>query len=115
MLATLATVMRRVARAHDIVGRFGGEEFVAFLPGADLAAVSGFAERVRVAIERSRLVISDDIHVSITVSAGVATLPTCADSLNDALRIADDRLYAAKRAGRNRVVNHDSDERRSAA
>ena len=115
VLATLATVMRRVARAHDIVGRFGGEEFVAFLPGADLAAVSGFAERVRVAIERSRLVISDDIHVSITVSAGVATLPTCADSLNDALRIADDRLYAAKRAGRNRVVNHDSDERRSAA
>ena len=115
VLATLAGIMRRTARANDIVGRFGGEEFVAFLPGADLEAVSGFAERVRCAIEQLPLTINDDIHVAITVSAGVAALPSCADSLNDALRVADDRLYAAKRAGRNRVVNHDSTERRSAA
>lgn len=115
VLATLAGIMRRTARANDIVGRFGGEEFVAFLPGADLEAVSGFAERVRCAIEQSPLTINDDIHVAITVSAGVAALPSCADSLNDALRVADVRLYAAKRAGRNRVVNHDSTERRSAA
>lgn len=115
VLATLAGILRKTARAADIVGRFGGEEFVAFLPGADLEAVTGFAERVRLAIERSRLTVADGIAVSITISAGVAAIPSCADSLNEALRIADDRLYAAKHGGRNLVVSTDTDIRRSAA
>ncbi len=117
VLATLAGVLRKAARQGDIIGRFGGEEFVAFLPGADIESVRGFAERVRSAVEKSRLTVADDIHVAITVSAGVAAIPSCADSLNEALRTADDRLYAAKRAGRNRVVHDEteSDERRSAA
>jgi diguanylate cyclase (GGDEF)-like protein/PAS domain S-box-containing protein len=115
VLAALANVLRRTARQDDIVGRFGGEEFVVFLPGADLESVRGFGERVRIAIERTRVPISDDISIGVTVSAGVAAVPSCGDSLNEALRIADDRLYAAKRAGRNRVIHTDSDERRSAA
>ena len=115
VLATLASILRRTARQADIIGRFGGEEFVAFLPGADIVAVTGFAERVRVGIEKSRLHVVDDITISITISAGVAAIPSCADSLNEALRIADDRLYAAKHGGRNLVVSTDSDERRSAA
>lgn len=115
VLATLAGILRRTARQHDIIGRFGGEEFVAFLPGADLEAVRGYAERVRMAIEKARLPVSDDLSVSITVSAGVAAIPSCADSLNEALRTADDRLYAAKHAGRNKVVHTDSEQRRSAA
>jgi diguanylate cyclase (GGDEF)-like protein/PAS domain S-box-containing protein len=115
VLATLAGVLRRTARHEDIIGRFGGEEFVAFLPGADLEAVRAFAERVRTGIEKARLPISDDLAISITISAGVAAIPSCADSLNEALRTADDRLYAAKRAGRNRVVHTESDQRRSAA
>jgi diguanylate cyclase (GGDEF)-like protein len=60
-------------------------------------------------------VVAESIAVGITVSAGVAAIPSCADSLNEALRTADDRLYAAKRAGRNRVVHTEADERRSAA
>jgi diguanylate cyclase (GGDEF)-like protein len=115
VLATLAGILRKTARQNDIVGRFGGEEFVSFLPGADIVAVTGFAERVRLAIERSRLTVDEGIAVSITISAGVAAIPSCADSLNEALRIADDRLYAAKHGGRNLVVYTDSDERRSAA
>ncbi len=117
VLATIAGALRRAARQNDIIGRFGGEEFVAFLPGADLAAVAGFAERVRMAIERARVPISDELSLSITVSGGVAAIPSCADSLNEALRIADDRLYAAKRTGRNRVIKDDtgSEDQRSAA
>lgn len=115
VLATLAGILRHTARQDDIIGRFGGEEFIAFLPGADLTAVTGFAERVRVGIEKSPLHVVDDITVSITVSAGVSAIPSCADSLNEALRIADDRLYAAKHGGRNLVVSTDNDERRSAA
>lgn len=117
VLAHIGPTLRRVARQHDIVGRFGGEEFVAFLPGADLAAVRGFAERARIAIEKLRVDVGDGLSLSITVSGGVAAIPSCADSLNEALRIADDRLYAAKRAGRNQVISDDteSDDQRSAA
>lgn len=115
VLATIAGVLRRAARQSDIVGRFGGEEFVAFLPGANLSDVHGFAERVRVAVENLRLPLSDGRTIAITISAGVAAVPQCADSLNEALRIADDRLYAAKRAGRNQVVADDSGIQRSAA
>lgn len=117
VLAALAGTLRRCARLNDIVGRFGGEEFVVFLPGADLEAVRAFAERVRVAIERSGVQFMDEVNVPITVSAGVASIPSCGETLNEALRVADDRLYAAKRAGRNRVVHADlkNGDARSAA
>ncbi len=115
VLASLGNILRKAVRNGDIVGRFGGEEFVAFLPGASLEQAANFAERVRLAIEAARVSVSDELTVAITVSAGVAAIPGCADSLNEALRIADDRLYAAKRAGRNRVQESDEIERRSAA
>ena len=115
VLASVAGVLRKAARESDIVGRFGGEEFVAFLPGAETENVRRFAERVRRAIEREKVLIGEGLAVSITVSAGVASVPSCADSLNEALRTADVRLYAAKRAGRNLVVHTDLNARRSAA
>lgn len=115
VLANVADVLRKAARETDIIGRFGGEEFVAFLPGADVENVRRFAERVRSAIERETVLVGEDVSVVVTVSAGVASVPSCADSLNEALRTADDRLYAAKRAGRNLVVHTDLDVRRSAA
>ncbi|MBI5949059.1 MAG: GGDEF domain-containing protein [Chloroflexi bacterium] len=107
VLAALAAVLRATARHGDIVGRFGGEEFVAFLPGADLAAVVGFAERVRLAIEAAAVVVGGEVTVHTTVSAGAAAIPTCADNLREAIRVADNRLYLAKRSGRNRVVGVD--------
>lgn len=111
VLASLARVLRETAREGDVVGRFGGEEFIAFLPGAGLEEAKHFAERVRVAIGEARVQIGDDARISVTISAGVAAIPSCADSLQDAIRVADDRLFIAKRAGRNRVVG--SDERKS--
>lgn len=106
VLASVAEILQASARQGDIVGRFGGEEFVAFLPGASLDAVATFAERVRTAVETARIEAAETcIHV--TISAGVAAIPSCANSLNEAIRIADDRLYAAKRGGRNRVVCKD--------
>jgi diguanylate cyclase (GGDEF)-like protein/PAS domain S-box-containing protein len=117
VLASLAGTLRSCARLNDIVGRFGGEEFVVFLPGADLEAVRAFAERVRVAIERSCVQFMDEVNVPITVSAGVASIPSCGATLTEALRVAVDRLYAATRAGRNQVVHADlkRDQPRSAA
>ena len=107
VLAALAGVLRQTARVEDVVGRFGGEEFIAFLPGAGLADTAAFAERVRRAIAEADLVVAGEARVNVTVSAGVAAIPSCADSLKEAIRIADDRLYGAKRGGRNRVLAGD--------
>lgn len=115
VLAALARVMQQTARDGDIIGRFGGEEFVAFLPGADIAAVRGFAERVRQAIGTHAVVVGDEVAISVTVSAGVASLPSCADTLHEGLRVADDRLFVAKRSGRNRVVWSNESARQNAA
>ena len=115
VLRDLGAVLRKAARGTDIIGRFGGEEFIAFLPGAELPAVSAFAERVRVAIGQSQIQIADDATINITISAGVAAIPSCADNLREAIGIADNRLYAAKRAGRNCVIDTDTEFGRSAA
>ena len=115
VLRDLGAVLRKAARGADIIGRFGGEEFIAFLPGAELPAVSAFAERVRVAIGQSQIQIADDATINITISAGVAAIPSCADNLREAIGIADNRLYAAKRAGRNCVIDTDTEFGRSAA
>ncbi|MEO9256317.1 MAG: sensor domain-containing diguanylate cyclase [Tepidiformaceae bacterium] len=104
VLAALAGVLRDTVRGSDIVGRFGGEEFIAFLPGAGMREATAFAERVRLAVGQTRSVVGGEARVSVTISAGVAVIPECADSLHEAIRVADDRLYIAKRAGRNRIV-----------
>ena len=115
VLTALARVLRSVARSNDIIGRFGGEEFIAFLPGADLGSATAFAERVRVAVEHAQVTVGTGLTINTTISAGVAAIPACAGGLNDAIRIADDRLYAAKRGGRNRVVADDKTSQRNAA
>jgi diguanylate cyclase (GGDEF)-like protein/PAS domain S-box-containing protein len=107
VLAALATTLKDSARAEDILGRFGGEEFVAFLPGARLESVAGYAERVRTAVEERTVIARGEVAVKVTISAGVASIPTCADNLLEAIRIADERLLAAKRSGRNRVQSTD--------
>jgi diguanylate cyclase (GGDEF)-like protein/PAS domain S-box-containing protein len=117
VLASFGTILRQLARPGDVIGRFGGEEFVAFLPGASLDDTARFAERIRAAVPACPVAIDETIRVTVTVSAGVAALPCCATQLEEAVRIADRRLYLAKRTGRNRVVVHEPDQptERSAA
>jgi diguanylate cyclase (GGDEF)-like protein len=98
VLVELAGRLRAVLRATDVAYRVGGEEFVLLLPGRDGAAAVRVAERVRRAVS--------DVPVAglpLTVSAGVATTRAGEGSLPDLLSRADDALYAAKAAGRNRV------------
>ncbi len=100
----------QVLEAHlrspgDLVARYGGEEFVAVLPGADATAAAAAAERVRLAVERLEMRHeASPTHTVVTVSVGVAS---CAADflLKDTLLLstADDALYQAKHAGRNRV------------
>jgi diguanylate cyclase (GGDEF)-like protein/PAS domain S-box-containing protein len=104
VLVGTAHAISQSARRYDIVGRFGGEEFVCFLPGAGLAAVLGFAERARAAVARLSLGVPGADPIRVTMSGGISCIPTDAMTLQEAVRIADDRLYLAKRNGRNRVA-----------
>jgi diguanylate cyclase (GGDEF)-like protein len=101
VLRQTTQAMQSTLRAGDIVGRFGGEEFVVLLPGTDLKQAVGAAERCRAAVERMR--IAEAPYVSVTASVGVAAFPDHADDLDGLLKAADDAMYAAKAEGRNRT------------
>ncbi len=102
---TLAMVARTLsfgARGEEVVTRYGGEEFVVLLPQCDAGAIAATAERLRSLVEASRLVVARQV-IEVTVSIGGA-MATASDDAESLLRRADDLLYSAKEAGRNRVV-----------
>jgi diguanylate cyclase (GGDEF)-like protein len=90
-------------RTYDILGRYGGEEFLAFFPEASAAAARQIAERLCETVARCRFP-TEFGDVSVTLSIGIATATRVDDSLETLISRADRALYAAKRGGRNRVV-----------
>ncbi|SEO68599.1 diguanylate cyclase (GGDEF) domain-containing protein [Trujillonella endophytica] len=99
VLVELARRLRTSLRATDVAYRVGGEEFVLLLPGRDVDDAVRVAERVRQAVAASPVA-----GLPITVSAGVASVRGDTCTLAEVLREADRALYAAKAAGRNRVL-----------
>jgi diguanylate cyclase (GGDEF)-like protein len=99
-LRRVAAVLRSGVRAADTVGRFGGEEFVAGLPGAGDVDALAVAERLRARVRGVRPTGGEPISVSI----GAACAPADGVRLPDLLAAADRALYRAKQAGRDRVV-----------
>ncbi|SDK92211.1 diguanylate cyclase (GGDEF) domain-containing protein [Maridesulfovibrio ferrireducens] len=112
VLQELASLVSDSLRPYDSFGRYGGEEFLLVLDGADADSLAFVAERVRAMIEE-KLGKQSDLSVPVTVSIG-ATLATSADqSIDDIILRADLALYEAKDQGRNRVVlllGEDSDD-----
>lgn len=102
-LKLMADVTRNALRQVDIFGRFGGEEFVVFLPETPLPDAVTVADRIREAIA-SVSVAMDDAVIRMTVSIGVATYQTEEPNLDTLLMRADKALYEAKQRGRDRVV-----------
>ncbi|MDF1587470.1 sensor domain-containing diguanylate cyclase [Marinimicrococcus flavescens] len=98
----LSALARELSRDGDMVARFGGEEFLAVLPGATLGKAVAYAERVRRAVEAAR-VVHGEAEVRITVSAGCSIVLAGDRDLQSAIDRADAALYEAKAAGRNRV------------
>jgi diguanylate cyclase (GGDEF)-like protein len=102
-LKNVAGVMRRARRRADLAARYGGEEFAAILPGADEAGALQLAERLRRSIEKSH-VVAEGARLSVTASFGLAVWPGDGADARSLLAAADRALYAAKAAGRNRVL-----------
>lgn len=99
-LRTVAETIRASVRASDVVGRYGGEEFLVLLPSTSLDAARTAGEKMRRAIEALRFGTEE---MRVTVSAGVAEY-RIGEGPEAALTRADGALYEAKRAGRNRVA-----------
>lgn len=102
VLKSLVTVCRATLRTTDVFARMGGEEFSALLPETDLEDARKTAERLRKAVEASRVMAEDEV-IHYTISLGVSELREDDRSLEDLMQRADRALYAAKDAGRNRV------------
>jgi diguanylate cyclase (GGDEF)-like protein len=106
VLTSVADVLRLHARSADIIGRYGGEEFLLILPSTDLDSASRAARRLLHAISHHPVPTTEGARLSITTSVGVASLSELSEEATpDALlALADQRLYEAKAAGRNRAI-----------
>ena len=103
--AVLKEVSRALAstkRAHDVLGRIGGEEFVVIMPQQKVEGALDAAERFREAVAKSAVVIAGTT-LRATVSGGLAMYPDDGEDWDHVFAIADRRLYEAKRGGRDRV------------
>ncbi|MGV3617038.1 MAG: diguanylate cyclase [Fimbriimonas sp.] len=99
VLRDLATILRDGVRKTDLVARYGGEEFAVVLPQTTDEAAKALAERLRASVEAYAW-----DHQRITISVGGAAFSPAHPTAEALVQAADDALYAAKRAGRNRVA-----------
>ncbi len=100
VLHEVATAMGVELRGHDLLGRFGGEEFVAFLEGPTADQTAEISERLRQRI--ASIAITDTTAVTGSIGVAYCTQPRQA-SLTNLLEVADTALYKAKAGGRHRV------------
>ncbi len=107
-LQAIANASLHTVRETDLVGRFGGEEFIVLLPHTDVAAAVTVAERIRRAMHT--VAMQSEGAVPVTLSLGVAEVGPRAATFDALLKAADTALYAAKEAGRDRVaaISHEA-------
>lgn len=97
VLLKVVEVLRKTTRATDLIGRYGGEEFLILFTRTELPVAEKISERIRQAIEAV-----DISGVSVTVSGGLTQLNE--ESAHSFIKAADDKLYEAKRAGKNQIM-----------
>lgn len=112
VLTQFGQVIKTTIRQSDMVFRWGGEEFIVFLPNTDLKKAMVVAEKIRQIVEKNKFnIIDDEVSSQITVSLGVAATTkmsifkdtNTSELLDKLTKLADEALYRAKRQGRNRV------------
>ena len=111
VLRELAGALKRSTRGSDVASRYGGEEFLVLLPECPLDAALRKAEQLREEVAKLELRYDSRPLGPVSVSLGVASFPDHAKESAELLRRADEALYLAKQAGRNRVVAYAMAER----
>jgi diguanylate cyclase (GGDEF)-like protein len=106
-LRWIACVCKDAVRETDVVGRFGGEEFIVLLPHTTATEAAVVAERIRRAMHAGGSNSPHDV-VPVTLSLGVAEVGPDVATFDDILKASDEALYAAKHAGRDRVITRTS-------
>lgn len=101
VLATIAKTMSNCLRASDVVGRWGGDEFLAILSGITRPFLANVSEKLLKLVAQSTVPL-DDTKVQVTISVSAA-MAVPGDSPESLLKRADRQLYASKESGRNRV------------
>lgn len=99
-----AKIIYQNIRKIDMLGRYGGEEFVVFLPDTNLGIAHKVGERIRKNIEKSTIP-RESINIKLTLSVGVASYNITDKTIENMLQKADQALYQAKHQGRNQVVS----------
>jgi diguanylate cyclase (GGDEF)-like protein len=112
VLRAVGEVLLGGVRQVDLAGRYGGEEFALILPETDLTGAIKLAERLRVALETTPVELAEGKTLQVTASFGVA-LKDELSSADELVAVADEALYAAKRAGKNRVMPDPASGRQS--
>jgi diguanylate cyclase (GGDEF)-like protein len=107
VLRLVSAQMQRLLRVEDLVARYGGEEFVVLARSTGKTDAIRLADRIRESIAQLELPVTSNLTIHVTMSMGVAALPDVAPEggPTELLALADARLYAAKRAGKNRVLS----------
>jgi diguanylate cyclase (GGDEF)-like protein len=98
VLQAISARMRDSVRAYDILGRYGGEEFLIIMPDTGLEDATGLAERIRISVKE--VLIG---NAAVTLSLGVVCSQVSDRSVDDIIRRADENLYKAKKGGRDRI------------
>ncbi|MBT0586626.1 diguanylate cyclase [Alteromonas oceanisediminis] len=107
VIKSVASQLSSLTRSSDIVARFGGEEFVIILPNTPQEEALRVAEKIRQQVE-SHVIDSEEDQLMVTISIGVSAVAPDDSNVEPVIARADDALYLAKNAGRNRVEAHES-------
>jgi two-component system chemotaxis response regulator CheY len=103
-LCMVAQTLEKKKRPYDLVGRWGGEEFLLILPGTGLEDAKRVAERIRVDIDNVEFILKESEKIHLQASFGVVCMDSTQDvSFDELVQRADEALYIAKNEGRNRV------------
>jgi diguanylate cyclase (GGDEF)-like protein len=104
VIKKMAELVKKNTRSSDLVGRYGGDEFMVLITSTTEEQAASFADKLREMIAITDIAIpGTEVPVRVTVSGGLAMFPTHGQSTTELLRAADDALYESKRQGRNRI------------
>jgi diguanylate cyclase (GGDEF)-like protein len=102
ILKSVGELFKRYTREVDIVGRYGGEEFIVVLPNIDLTGAIKFANKIRKIIKSNRFIYKGE-RIDVSISGGVSERKDYRN-LEEAINAADEMLYKAKNSGRNKIM-----------